>query len=52
MPWMSYAHINSDDAAALVAYMRSLKPVSNKVPGPFGPADKPTGPFLKVVMPQ
>ena len=52
MPWMSYAHINSDDATALVAYMRSLKPVSNKVPGPFGPEDKPTGPFLKVVMPQ
>lgn len=52
MPWMSYAHINADDAAALVAYLRSLKPVGNKVPGPFGPEDKPTGPFLKVVMPQ
>lgn len=52
MPWMSYGHINADDATAMVAYLRSLKPVSNQVPGPFGPEDKPTGPFLKVVMPQ
>ena len=29
MPWMSYAHINADDATALVAYLRSLKPVKH-----------------------
>jgi mono/diheme cytochrome c family protein len=33
MPWMSYGHINADDATALVAYLRSLQPV-NQVPGP------------------
>ena len=52
MPWMSYGHINSDDAAALVAYLRSLPAVSHKVPGPFGPQDKPTAPYMTVVAPK
>lgn len=52
MPWMSYAHINADDATALVAYMRSLKPVQHKVPGPFGAGDKPTAPYFTVVAPK
>ena len=52
MPWMSYGHINTADAEALVAYLRSLKPVSHKVPGPFGPTDKPTAPYMTVVVPK
>lgn len=52
MPWMSYGHINADDATALVAYMRSLKPVSHKVPGPFGPEEKPSAPYNTIVAPQ
>jgi mono/diheme cytochrome c family protein len=52
MPWMSYAHINPDDAAALVAYLRSLKPVQHKVPGPFAASDKPTAPYFTVVAPK
>src|SRR5687767_12661670 len=48
MPYMSYAHISADDAAALVAYLRSLKPVAHKVPGPFGPNDKPNAPYFTV----
>ena len=52
MPWMSYAHINADDATALVAYLRSLKPVKHKVPGPFAAADKPTAPYFTVVAPK
>ncbi len=52
MPWMSYGHISADDAAALVAYLRSLPAVSHKVPGPFGPQDKPTAPYMTVVAPQ
>jgi len=27
--------------AALVAYLRTLPPISNMVPGPFGPDEKP-----------
>jgi len=52
MPWMSYAHINSDDAAALVVYLRSLKPVKHKAPGPFAATDKPTAPYLSVIAPK
>jgi mono/diheme cytochrome c family protein len=52
MPWMSYGHITPDDAAALVAYLRSLTPVSNQVPGPFGKDAKPNSPYMTVVMPK
>jgi mono/diheme cytochrome c family protein len=52
MPWMSYRHISADDAAALVAYLRSLKPVKHKVPGPFGPTDKPSAPYFTITGPQ
>jgi mono/diheme cytochrome c family protein len=52
MPWMSYSHINADDATALVAYLRSLPPVQHKVPGPFAAGDKPTAPYLTVVAPK
>lgn len=52
MPWISYAHITAEDATALVAYLRSLKPVEHKVPGPFAAGDKPTGPYHTVVAPK
>src|SRR5687768_12332052 len=52
MPWISYAHITADDATALVAYLRSLKPVKHKVPGPFAAGDKPTAPYHSVVAPK
>ena len=52
MPWISYAHITDDDATALVAYLRSLKPVKHKVPGPFAAGDKPTAPYHSVVAPK
>jgi mono/diheme cytochrome c family protein len=52
MPWMSYAHITADDASALVAYLRSLKPAKHQVPGPFSATDKPTAPYFTVVAPK
>ena len=52
MPWMSYGHITANDAEALVAYLRSLKPVNHKVPGPFAATDKPTAPYFTVVAPK
>ncbi len=52
MPWMSYGHINAEDAAALVAYLRSLPPVKHKVPGPFPAEAKPTAPFMAVIAAQ
>ena len=51
MPWRAFAALTKPDAAALVAYLRSLPPVQNKVPGPFGPAETPTAFVMKVVPP-
>jgi len=42
MPWQSLAHLTPDDAHAIVAYLRSLPPVKNAVPGPFKPGETPT----------
>ncbi|MDY0882115.1 c-type cytochrome [Dongia soli] len=52
MPWRSYSALNTKDAAALVAYLKSLTPVSHKVPGPFGPDEKKTAPYFTVAGPQ
>ncbi len=51
MPWMSFAVLTDADAQAIAAYLKSLPPVANKVPGPFGPTDKPTAFVMKVVAP-
>ncbi len=42
MPWRDFAHLTRSDAQAIAAYLKSLTPVSHKVPGPFGPAETPT----------
>jgi mono/diheme cytochrome c family protein len=42
MPYAALSHLSSDDAHAIVAYLRSLPPVKNAVPGPFGPKETPT----------
>jgi mono/diheme cytochrome c family protein len=51
MPWRAFANLTKQDVAAIVAYLRTLPPVSNKVPGPFGPQEKPTSFVMKVVPP-
>lgn len=51
MPWMGYAALTDDDALAIAAFLKTLPPVSNDVPGPFGPGE-PTGGFvMKVTAP-
>jgi len=52
MPWRSFASLTADDQKAIVAFLRSLPPVSNTVPGPFGPSEKPTSFILRVIPPQ
>jgi mono/diheme cytochrome c family protein len=32
MPYMEYRHLSKEDAYAVVAYMKTLKPIENKVP--------------------
>jgi uncharacterized protein YjiS (DUF1127 family)/mono/diheme cytochrome c family protein len=51
MPWHAFANLTGDDAGAIVAFLKSLPPVSNKVPGPFGAREKPTSFVMKVVPP-
>ena len=42
MPYEGLSSLTRSDALAIVAYLRSLPPVSHKVPGPFGPNDTPS----------
>jgi mono/diheme cytochrome c family protein len=51
MPWRAFAKLTPGDANAIAVYLQSLPPVNNKVPGPFGPNEKPTSFVMKVVPP-
>lgn len=52
MPWRAFAKLTRTDAQAIAAYLKSLPPVRNKAPGPFGPDETPTSFAMKVVPPQ
>ena len=51
MPWPAFAKLTKSDAEAVAAYLKSLPPVRNKVPGPFGPSQTPTSFVMKIVPP-
>jgi len=51
MPWHAFANLTPQDAQAVVAFLRSIPPVKNKVPGPFGPTEPPTSFVMKIVPP-
>lgn len=51
MPWRNYAQLTPEDAQSIVAYLKSLQPIKNKVPGPFGPTEKPTSFVMRVIPP-
>jgi mono/diheme cytochrome c family protein len=50
MPWPELAHLSADDAQAIAAYLKSLPPVKNAVPGPFGPKAVPST-LVSVIVP-
>jgi mono/diheme cytochrome c family protein len=50
MPVATLKNLSQADALAIAAYLKSLPPVKNKVPGPFGPTQKPTS-FVYQVLP-
>jgi mono/diheme cytochrome c family protein len=52
MPWRSFASLSRSDAHAIAAFLKSLPPVSHKVPGPFGPDEKVSVFRMKVVPPE
>jgi mono/diheme cytochrome c family protein len=41
MPWNYYGQLPDDDLKAMFAYLKSITPVSNRVPVPLGPDGKP-----------
>ncbi|MEZ5796372.1 MAG: c-type cytochrome [Paracoccaceae bacterium] len=51
MPWMGYAALSDDDALAIAAFLQSLPPVANDVPGPFAAGQATGGFVMKVVAP-
>jgi hypothetical protein len=51
MPWRAYAGLTKSDAAAIVAFLRSLPPVTNKVPGPLGLNEKASVFRMKILPP-
>jgi mono/diheme cytochrome c family protein len=51
MPYNHYGKLTDADAQALASYLKSLKPVRHQVPAITGATEKPTAPYLTVVMP-
>ena len=46
MPWAGYAKLTDDDIGAIIAYLRSIKPIVSKVPAEVPPGRKATNPFV------
>jgi mono/diheme cytochrome c family protein len=51
MPWHAFASLTAQDVRAVAVFLKSLPPVNNKVPGPFGPREQPTSFVMKIVPP-
>ena len=41
MPWNWYGQLPEEDLKAIFAYLKSIKPIANRVPVPLGPDGKP-----------
>ncbi|MDH3349898.1 MAG: cytochrome c [Gammaproteobacteria bacterium] len=46
MPWQGYTKMTEEDVAAIVSYLRSIKPVRHKVPDEVKPGQKAKHPFV------
>ena len=46
MPWQGYSRLTDDDAAAMVAYLRSIEPIKNRVPKEVAPGKRASSPFV------
>jgi len=42
MPYHAFSYLTKEDASAIAAFLQSIPPVKNQVPGPFKPGDKIT----------
>jgi mono/diheme cytochrome c family protein len=48
MPVENFKNLTHSDAMAIAAYLKTLPPIKNKVPGPFGSSEKPTSFVMQV----
>ena len=46
MPWQGYAKLSDEDAGAIVAYLRSIRPINNRVPKAVIPGEQAESPFV------
>jgi mono/diheme cytochrome c family protein len=51
MPWPNLSVLSDEDAYAIAAYLKSLDPVSNDVPGPVPPGEPAPSFVMRVVPP-
>ena len=51
MPWPSYAALTERDAQAVVAFLRTLRPIRHQAPRNAKPGERPPAPFLSVTGP-
>jgi mono/diheme cytochrome c family protein len=51
MPYPAFSHLTPADAAAIAAYLQSLPPVKNAVPGPYKAGEAPAVPYVSAVIP-
>jgi mono/diheme cytochrome c family protein len=51
MPYHAFANLTKEDSMAIALYLKSQKPVSNKVPGPFGAGETVTSFMFRILPP-
>jgi mono/diheme cytochrome c family protein len=51
MPWRALADLTPADAKSIAMYLKSLPPVSHKVPAPLGPDQKANFPIMTILAP-
>jgi len=51
MPYQNFSKLNDTDLAAIVAYLRTLKPVHREAPPPTGADQTPPAAFMSITMP-
>ena len=51
MPWRALGRLSHDDALAIAAYLQSLPPVKNAVPGPYKAGETPAVGYVSVIVP-
>jgi cytochrome c553 len=43
MPWPAYRNLSDEDLSSIYAYLRTIKPIHNRIPDPAPPAAPPAG---------